>query len=76
MNKLMTIKDLAEKLQISIWTVYSWTSKKYKGLPVIKVGGHLVRFSPDKIDQWITQQEVKKKKPNIPELSDDENGDK
>ncbi len=47
---LLTIKDLAEKLQIKTATLYAWVAQRK--LPSRKIHG-LVRFDPNEIDQWL-----------------------
>ena len=49
-DKLMTLKEVADYLRISVWTLYRWQSKKQ--VPVIKMGG-LNRFRKSEIDQWL-----------------------
>jgi len=46
----MTVQDVANYLQISIWTLYRWI--KEKNMPVIKLGG-LDRFRKNELDEWI-----------------------
>ena len=60
MQSLLTPQDLAEYLNISIETIYSWTSMKQ--IPYYKVG-RLVRFDLDEIDKWLAgrKQEVYKR---------------
>ena len=47
---LLTIKDLAEKLQINTATLYAWVAQRK--IPSRKIHG-LVRFDPDEIEQWL-----------------------
>lgn len=58
-KKLLGPKDLASYLNISIETIYAWTSMKQ--IPFYKVG-RLVRFDMDEIDKWLKgrKQEVYK----------------
>jgi len=51
---LMSVRELAELLQVSVKTVYDW---RYRGLgpAAIKVGRH-VRYEPDEIERWIALQ--------------------
>lgn len=51
MDKLMTIKDTSEYMQISKWTLYRWI--KEKNIPVYKIGG-LDRFKKNELDQWLS----------------------
>lgn len=52
MDRLLTIDQLAEMLQVGKKTIYQW---KYKGLiPYIKIGGgKFLRFSENDIVDWI-----------------------
>ena len=49
-ERLMTIEDLAEYLQVKKRTVYEWL-KKGK-VPALKIVGQW-RFKKDKIDAWV-----------------------
>lgn len=51
-DKLMTVKDLMEYLQVSQRTVYNL---REAGLPTIKIG-NMVRYSKDEVDKWIKEQ--------------------
>ena len=53
---LMSVRELAELLQVSVKTVYDW---RYRGLgpAAIKVGRH-VRYEPDEIERWIALQKT------------------
>ena len=46
----MTIKDAADYLQISKWTLYRWI--KEKNIPVYQAGG-VDRFRKNEIDEWL-----------------------
>ena len=46
-DKLVTIKELSEKLGIAIPTLYQW--KETGKIPSIKCGGKLVRFELDEV---------------------------
>jgi excisionase family DNA binding protein len=51
---LMSVKELAELLQVSVRTIYDW---RYRGLgpTAIRVGRH-VRYEPDEIERWLIVQ--------------------
>ena len=53
---LMSVRELAELLQVSVKTVYDW---RYRGLgpAAIKVGRH-VRYEPDEIERWLEIQRM------------------
>jgi excisionase family DNA binding protein len=54
-DKMMTIKELAEFLSISRYTIYNWTSTR--SLPFYKVG-RAVRFGRKDIEAWLEAQKV------------------
>ena len=56
MNKLLSPQELSAALNISIETVYAWTSQKR--IPYIKMG-RLVRFNADEVNKWLERQRVK-----------------
>lgn len=51
---LMSVKELAELLQVSVKTIYDW---RYRGLgpTAIRVGRY-VRYEPDEIERWLVVQ--------------------
>jgi len=55
MNKLLSPQELSAALNISIETVYAWTSQKR--IPYIKMG-RLVRFNADEVNKWLERQMV------------------
>ena len=55
MNKLLSPQELSTALNISIETVYAWTSQKR--IPYIKMG-RLVRFNMDEVNKWLERQRV------------------
>jgi excisionase family DNA binding protein len=55
-NKLMTIEQCAEMLQVTVGTIYVWVS--HKQIPFRKLGSHrnaAVRFDLDEIVEWTKQ---------------------
>jgi excisionase family DNA binding protein len=56
MTKLLSPQELSVALNISIETVYAWTSQKR--IPYIKMG-RLVRFNADEVNKWLDRQRVK-----------------
>lgn len=48
--------QLAQHLNISIYTVDSWVSQKR--VPCVKLGGRKVLFDKEKIEKWIDEQRV------------------
>lgn len=53
--KLLKVEDIAELFQTSTSTIYRWVHKRE--IPFVKLGGKL-RFSPDKIQEYIKQNSV------------------
>ncbi len=60
MNKrLININELSEYIGMSTSTLYSWVSQKR--VPYVKCG-RLTKFDVRKIDEWIEEISVEKKK--------------
>jgi len=55
MDRLLTIDDLAEWLQVKPRTIYQWVHEGY--IPVIKLGV-LVRFDHASIKDWVKKRET------------------
>lgn len=55
MDRLLTIDDLAEWLQVKPRTIYQWVHEGY--IPVIKLGA-LVRFDRASILEWVKKREA------------------
>jgi excisionase family DNA binding protein len=51
---LLTVREVAELLQVPVRTIYDW---RYRGLgpPAIRVGRH-VRYEPNEVDRWLASQ--------------------
>ncbi|MBI5123876.1 MAG: helix-turn-helix domain-containing protein [Candidatus Omnitrophica bacterium] len=56
MTKLLSPQELSAALNISIETVYAWTSQKR--IPYIKMG-RLVRFNADEVNKWLERQKIR-----------------
>lgn len=54
MRKLMSVKEVAEMLNVSQWTVYRW--KRQSRLPYYKFHGRL-RFSSEAVEAWLKKGE-------------------
>ena len=52
MEELLTIKELAANLKVSVWTIRAWCSKSF--VPYFKLRG-AVRFRASEIDKWLRQ---------------------
>ena len=50
MEKLLTIKDVCELLQVSQALVYKWVH--YDFIPHVKIGS-LLRFKSSELDKWV-----------------------
>jgi len=66
MNKLMDAKEVAQKLQVSIRTVYGWISEG--SIPTVKIG-RLVRFKIEDIEAWIAKNTRKGRTKYVPEIT-------
>lgn len=54
---ILTAKELAKKLKVSLAAVRTWTRK---GLPCQRIGGRLVRFDFESAVTWLQQQSSEK----------------
>ncbi len=54
MNKLLTRKQLAARLQVSVSTLRYW-EKQGKAPPMHQISGRTVRYDEDEVEQWIKQ---------------------
>lgn len=57
-EKLLTVKQLANELSVTTRTVYNWIND---GMPSIKVGYHN-RFDIDVVMKWFEEQNKKEDK--------------
>ena len=53
-DRLLTVDQVAQWLQVKPGTIYQWVHEKY--IPVIKLGA-LVRFDPGSIMAWVRKRE-------------------
>ena len=56
-EKMMTAKELAEQLGVSVYTIHRLAQKK-GGLKGYKVG-RLTRFKPSEVAEYLASQEIK-----------------
>lgn len=56
-KRLIGIKELSEKIDISPNTVYNWVSQRR--IPYVKIG-RLTKFDSQKIDDWIEERSIDK----------------
>ena len=54
-TSLLTVKDMATRLQVKEKTVYAWVSQGK--IPCVKVNG-AIRFDPGEIEQWLQKSHV------------------
>jgi len=52
-NQLMSVKDLADYLQVNISTVYLWSQRGQ--IPAMKVG-NMWRYRRSEIEEWLNQR--------------------
>lgn len=53
-QRLLTLKEIAEYLQVKESTIYQWTHQGY--IPYLKLGNQL-RFRLAKIEEWLDKRE-------------------
>jgi excisionase family DNA binding protein len=54
MEKLLTVEQLADQLQVPVATIYKWRSTG-GGPPAVRVGRYL-RYSEKGIEGWLDEQ--------------------
>ncbi len=54
LDQLLTVKDLAEYLEVPVATVYVWRHRR-QGPPGFRVGRHL-RFRWSDVERWIDER--------------------
>jgi PTS system nitrogen regulatory IIA component len=60
MTELLSIKQLSENLGKSEKTIRRWVSDRK--IPHYRMPGNTIRFSKDKIENWLGTREVKNRK--------------
>jgi excisionase family DNA binding protein len=55
MERLLTVEEVANWLQVKPRTIYQWVHEGY--IPVIKLGA-LVRFNQGSVTEWIRKREI------------------
>lgn len=58
MEKLLTVEQVAEFLQVSKLLIYKWVYYKY--IPYFKIGNQ-VRFKEASLDRWLLRKQQKGK---------------
>jgi excisionase family DNA binding protein len=54
MQKLLTVEEIADYLQVKPSTIYQWTHQGF--IPHVKLGNR-VRFRLSQVDRWIEKRE-------------------
>ncbi len=54
MQKLLTVEEIADYLQVRPSTIYQWTHQGF--IPHVKLGNR-VRFRLSQVDRWIERRE-------------------
>lgn len=65
MNRLLSVDEVANWLQVKPRTIYQWVHEGY--IPVIKLGS-LVRFDQASIAAWLKKRETPGRAQKRPEL--------
>lgn len=55
-GELLNTKKVADLLGVRPWTIYSLV--KRGDLPAIKIGGRIIRFRRESIENWMTAREA------------------
>jgi PTS system nitrogen regulatory IIA component len=58
LQRLMTVDEVADYLQVRPSTIYQWTHQGF--IPHVKLG-NLVRFRLSQVDKWVERKEVDRK---------------
>lgn len=56
MERLLTVEQVAERLEVKVSTIYQWTYERY--IPHVKLG-RLVRFEAKAIEEWVRKSAQK-----------------
>jgi excisionase family DNA binding protein len=63
---LLTVKDMATRLQVKEKTLYAWTSQGK--IPSVKING-VIRFDARAIEQWLQRCQVPVGPPRLPAMN-------
>lgn len=68
MEMLLTQEELAQELQISVWTLISWRrgDSGNLGPPYIQLG-RSIRYRRSDVDEWLTKRTQETTEPRIAE---------
>ncbi len=56
LNRLLSVRDLSEMLQVPVGTIYQWRHRGAGPIP-IRIGGHL-RFDPVDVARWLEDRKA------------------
>jgi len=59
MEKLLTVNDICDILQVKKGLVYKWVHYGY--VPYVKIG-NVLRFKESKIEKWVSRREKRGRK--------------
>ena len=65
LDRLLTIKQLSEIIQVKVPTIYRWVHEDY--IPYLKIN-HLVRFKESEVAEWIEKKNHKGRDKRTPEV--------
>lgn len=57
-EKLMTPREAASVLGVSVQTLANWRATRLVDLPFIKLGGKHVRYRPSAVNAWLDANSV------------------
>jgi excisionase family DNA binding protein len=57
MTRLLSVKELADLLQVSVYSIYAW-HRKGQGPSAIRIGNR-VRFHPSDVIEWLEEEREK-----------------
>ena len=66
MNRLLTIDQLSELLQVKKSTIYQWTHEEF--IPHVKLG-RLVRFREAEVMSWLEKKKCGGRTKRVPDFS-------
>jgi len=55
MEKLLTVEQMADYLQVKPSTIYQWTHQRF--IPHVKLGNR-IRFRVSKVEKWLEERSI------------------